>query len=160
MVTFLVSGLWHGAAWTYVFWGFLHGVLNTIVIDRKKADNRIITLGKTVLTFMLVCMTWIFFKAASLQGAFLIIKNMLTNTSFSVSAILATVLPFTNDNTCVSYFLTACVFIFLLFLKEWQEVYYPKRSNGALRSVWNAFLLLSILLYGVFGASSFIYAQF
>lgn len=160
MVTFLVSGLWHGAAWTFVFWGGLHGALNTLFKDKKKHLKPFYAAGKTVVTFALVCFAWIFFKAATIAEAFSIIRQIFTNTTLTYTSVLNTVFPFTNDNTCVAYFLTVLFFIFLLFIKEWQEVYYPEKSVGRIRTVWNGVLAISILLYGVFGASSFIYANF
>jgi D-alanyl-lipoteichoic acid acyltransferase DltB (MBOAT superfamily) len=88
MVTFLISGLWHGANWTYVIWGFLHGVflvfssltdalrarMSTLVgldrLPRLRAALSMLT------TFSFVTFAWIFFRAASISDAFYISTNL------------------------------------------------------------------------------------
>ncbi|MBR4539977.1 MAG: MBOAT family protein [Clostridia bacterium] len=87
MVVFLVSGLWHGAAWTYVIWGGLNGlmqivgdilkpvrqkVLNKLGVNTKSFGHR---LAQTVLTFILVDIAWVFFRATDLTSAVHIIKS-------------------------------------------------------------------------------------
>jgi len=81
MITFMVSGLWHGANWTYVVWGGLHGFYQ-IVGDmakplRKKAvsvlgmktDSFSHHLGKVMITFIFTDIAWIFFRAESIRAA-------------------------------------------------------------------------------------------
>lgn len=81
MVTFILSGLWHGAAWTYVIWGGLHGfyqVIGTILYPIKEKialqynfRTKTITyrLGQGIVTFILVDFAWIFFRSATLKDA-------------------------------------------------------------------------------------------
>jgi len=81
LVTFCVSGLWHGANWTYVFWGFLHGIYQVIgditkpfrkiLIEKTqtKTENFSFKLAQVVGTFVLVDIAWIFFRANSLKVA-------------------------------------------------------------------------------------------
>jgi D-alanyl-lipoteichoic acid acyltransferase DltB (MBOAT superfamily) len=83
MTTMLLGGLWHGASWTFVIWGGLHGlylcahklfVQLTHRSERKPAAlpvflRPIVTLASIILTFNLVCLTWVFFRAASLGAA-------------------------------------------------------------------------------------------
>lgn len=90
MITFLVSGLWHGAAWTYVIWGALHGVYQIIedmlrpvfvkLNSRLKVSTDVFSFkfGHAAITFALTCFAWIFFRAESVKGAFWYIKNMFT----------------------------------------------------------------------------------
>jgi len=86
MVTFFVSGLWHGASWTFVAWGLLHGLyLACSVFYRpyQKIIHKALKLEKTKLlkfwqifvTFNLVCFSWIFFRANSTSDAVYIVKN-------------------------------------------------------------------------------------
>jgi len=82
MITFLVSGLWHGADWTYIIWGALHGFYQIIgkmtVPLKKKVNQRLHTktesisyqLGQIIITFLLVSFAWIFFRANSVSDAF------------------------------------------------------------------------------------------
>lgn len=74
-ITFLISGIWHGAAWTFAIWGILHaiGVIGTRELERSQFyRERVPKLVKQVAVFAFVCFTWIFFRATSLSDAFLI----------------------------------------------------------------------------------------
>ena len=82
LITFLLSGLWHGAAWHFVVWGALHGVFQ--IIERSAAGRRIGLAEKSrvlkaiqvCVTFLLVCFAWIFFRANSIGDAFVIIAKL------------------------------------------------------------------------------------
>lgn len=77
LVTFVVSGIWHGANWTFLFWGGIHGGLlcieRFIGIDRKTQHYGTQRLLHWTLTFVLVCFAWIFFRANSLNDVIIII---------------------------------------------------------------------------------------
>lgn len=80
-ITFLVSGIWHGANWTFVIWGVLHGlgVLITRELERSASyRERVPKLLKQAGVFVFVSFTWIFFRAGSLDEAMLIIRRMFT----------------------------------------------------------------------------------
>lgn len=91
-ITFLISGLWHGAGWNFVFWGGLHGLYYLPVIFSKKRFTSISTnkssktnldfsysdLPKMLLTFLMVCVTYIFFRSASVLDAFGYLKAIFT----------------------------------------------------------------------------------
>ena len=176
-VTFLASGLWHGDNWTFLFWGGLHGFWN--MAGKKPGQERgLRRLWKTVVTFAGVAFCWIFFRAESLWAAFSFLKRMVTGFSLSYGEIQAAILPFSGDNTCAALFLTVCLFIFLLFLYEWREDNRGRKGvravsvengntlggqteeRGGLSRVWLVIFLISTLLFGVFGDSGFLYAQF
>lgn len=91
MVVFLASGLWHGASWHFVAWGFLNGIYQIIGeimrplrdglvklfhIERQVFSHRIL---KIITTFILVDFSWIFFRANGMKDALMIIKNIFTN---------------------------------------------------------------------------------
>jgi D-alanyl-lipoteichoic acid acyltransferase DltB (MBOAT superfamily) len=87
LVVFIVSGLWHGANWTFLIWGFLHGLyfLGYVIFTKGHADSHELTFApsplwprilKILLTFHLVCFAWIFFRAGSIQDAFLAIQKI------------------------------------------------------------------------------------
>lgn len=76
MVTFLASGLWHGANWTYVLWGGLHGlyqVIENLFFKKKKTGKNIL---RTIVTFALVCFAWIFFRANTIGDAFYVVTHL------------------------------------------------------------------------------------
>ncbi|WP_439481732.1 MBOAT family O-acyltransferase [Cyclobacterium plantarum] len=69
MVTFLLGGIWHGAGWTFIIWGFLHGV--ALVIHRywKNSGFEIPKIPSILITFLFVNITWVFFRAENLEDA-------------------------------------------------------------------------------------------
>ena len=78
-LTFFISGIWHGAAWTFVIWGVLHalGILITRELERSAFyRERVPHLAKQLATFAFVCFAWIFFRAGSLGDATLIISRI------------------------------------------------------------------------------------
>jgi len=162
MVTFLVCGMWHGAGWNFIFWGGYHGVLNILTPreQEKKKRGFFYRLFSTLLTFILVMFGWIFFGSSSLGASFSYIKQMFAGLSFDINSILYSIMPFTNDNTCAAFFLTVCLFILILLIFELFEDNRKKPQKSIAISIWQVFFLSSIVLFGVFGASSFIYANF
>ena len=92
---FLVSGLWHGANWTFVIWGGIHGVYVIVtktlqnllrrmpLISTGGFNKKIISLIKIFVTFNMVTFAWIFFRANSLKDALYIINNILNFKNFS-----------------------------------------------------------------------------
>jgi alginate O-acetyltransferase complex protein AlgI len=94
MLTMLLGGLWHGASWTFVFWGFLHGagLAVTRAWQRAAARRRVPGAASsptlpgrvvaTVLTFHYVCFAWIFFRAPTFKQAVLVLKQLATLSTF------------------------------------------------------------------------------
>jgi D-alanyl-lipoteichoic acid acyltransferase DltB (MBOAT superfamily) len=80
MTTFLIGGIWHGAGWTFLFWGFLHGI--AIVIHRawNKMGFRLNSLLAWFVTFNFINITWIFFRAKEWDDAIKVLKGMFTGT--------------------------------------------------------------------------------
>jgi D-alanyl-lipoteichoic acid acyltransferase DltB (MBOAT superfamily) len=78
-ITFFISGIWHGAAWTFVIWGVLHalGILITRELERSRFyRERVPRLAKQLATFGFVCLAWIFFRAGSLEDATFILSHI------------------------------------------------------------------------------------
>ncbi len=90
MIVFLLSGIWHGAAWTYILWGVLHGIYqiigNLIAKPRSalykklgiREDSLPVKMGKHLVTFTLVCFSWMIFRANSLGELWFLIKTLFT----------------------------------------------------------------------------------
>ncbi|MFH1737836.1 MAG: MBOAT family O-acyltransferase [bacterium] len=82
LITMVVSGLWHGAGWTFVIWGALHAVGRVLTIRLERTDfyrERFPRFIKQLLIFAFVTFTWIFFRAASLDEALLIVNRIFTS---------------------------------------------------------------------------------
>jgi len=89
MLTMLLGGLWHGASWTFVFWGFLHGL--GLVVTRAyqrspfrqpKTDRPWAKAFRVVATFHYVCLAWIFFRARTFADAWQILRQLALGTTF------------------------------------------------------------------------------
>ncbi len=89
MITMLLGGLWHGASWTFVFWGFLHGLGLGVTRAWERARGTRGGEGSLpgrllggVLTFHYVCLAWIFFRARTFADAILILEQIAAGTTF------------------------------------------------------------------------------
>ena len=161
MITFLISGLWHGAGWNYVLWGAVHGVLNCLTPSKKSgASKGIKGVVATLLTYACVNFAWIIFRADSLENAFLYLKSMFGKPNLSFAGVSQMLLPFTGDNTCAVY--AVVLFIFIASLLAYDGIcYYRKKEPGPKMSfIWQVFLVVAVILFGVVGQSGFIYAQY
>lgn len=80
MITMILGGLWHGANWTFVFWGFLHGIALCIdkSLGKRNSDKVIVKCLNVVLTYLFVSFVWIFFRAESFDVAWKIIYGIFT----------------------------------------------------------------------------------
>ena len=78
-IVFLISGLWHGAAWTFVIWGMLHAffrIMEEIKFRKiKREDNIFTNLVKILFTFIVVNISWVFFRANKIEDAIYVFKN-------------------------------------------------------------------------------------
>ena len=95
MITMLLGGLWHGAAWTFVAWGALHGTY--LVVEhalrvrggpKPAAEAKrplLLDLAHIAFTFLLVLVAWVFFRAASLSDAFIVLRAMFWVSSFKMT---------------------------------------------------------------------------
>lgn len=155
LAVFLVSGIWHGSSWNFVFWGGLHGIWNMFATKKSDEAPAWRKVLQCVITFCGVTVTWIFFRASDLSAAFAMIRHMITGFSLSVEAITASLLPFTGDNTCAAHFLIICLLILFQAVFEWRKMHGKGTSP-----VWIGTMLLLTLLFGQFGSSSFLYGQF
>ena len=156
-VTFLVSGIWHGANWTFIFWGILHGVFQIIekmLGWQKCTTNRLVVrLPRIFLTFILVTIAWIFFRQPTIGDAFAVIGRICTEHG-------AVFMP-SKTNTVLSLLSILVVVAVDVF----REFHYRKFLDllAAPKIVrWAVYyiLLLLILWSGVFDSSQFIYVSF
>jgi len=163
LITFFVSGLWHGAGWTFIAWGLLHGVAITYEFLTKKKRKRLFQyvpelVSKTMcflLTFGFVSFTLIFFRAVNFSEALTIIHKIM----FEPGRL------FIGGNMWLIVY--SVFFILVLLLTEliqeyklfnnFSLIYNP---NKAVRYLTYYSLVLIILLLGVFDSSQFIYFQF
>ncbi len=168
-ITFLVSGLWHGANWTFVVWGALHGLFLIVAIVTQEmreklvqgvglgSDNKILKVGQILSTFLLVCLAWIFFRANSLTDAFVLIGHLF---DFSHTTNWALIPGFANLDILVALGLIGLL-VFIQVLEEWGISPNPLYHNSPIVR-WAAYIILVTLIvgFGVFTSKEFIYFQF
>ena len=176
-IVFLVSGLWHGAAWSFVLWGALHGfyqiaghitrpwrsaLYDRLGIDRSRAAFR---LGQRFITFSLVSFAWIFFRSENLAKALVYCRNMLRGlapwalfdgslTAFGISSL---------DWAILLFALGLLGLVSVLREKGFDSGCILKQGMAARALLcWAMFIV--ILVFGAYGgeysASAFIYAGF
>jgi alginate O-acetyltransferase complex protein AlgI len=87
LITFFVSGLWHGASWTFALWGLMHGIF--VVVERmfKNAITHIPRFIKIAATFLVVNFLWVLFRASNFTQAITVYKGMFNFNDLSVSQI-------------------------------------------------------------------------
>lgn len=92
-IVFLVSGIWHGAGWTFIVWGILHGL--TMMVNRlwKKHGVTLPNWVAIPLTFFFVNIFWVFFRAESLSDAMLIVQSMFNNFNLNLTQDFTSNLP-------------------------------------------------------------------
>lgn len=166
IITFFISGLWHGVGFTFILWGLYQGVL--IVLDsnsmrirtrfEKKHNlkkNINWRLFKILLTFFIIYVGLIFFRANSVHDSFFAIKNIFI---FSGDLLI--------DSLTFKY---ALISIPLLFIKDFYEEYYSGklgkycfllRKREGCNIFYCVILLIVIIALGYFGGGKFIYFQF
>jgi alginate O-acetyltransferase complex protein AlgI len=153
---FMVSGLWHGPKWTFVAWGTLHGLYLIAAILRDKYFSQISLpknyIGKSFnlfITFGLVMLAWVFFRADTLRNAFVVFEKIF---SASIQDIFAS--PLNHVEIGFSVFL-----ILILMLKE--RFYFQISTKNDLRFyiMMVGFVVVNYFL-GVFNTNQFIYFQF
>ena len=164
-IVFLVSGLWHGANWTFIIWGALNGfylVFALITQNARDKFSKITGLVKfprfylfiqVLTTYLLACFAWIFFRANNIHDAFTIIKKIFT---FKGPV-------YSETASMMVYSIMGILFLFLVeFKKQYHNDLFTLSENksGLIQKFYYAFLIIAILLIGVFDGGQFIYFQF
>jgi alginate O-acetyltransferase complex protein AlgI len=166
LFVFLVSGFWHGANWTFILWGAMHGGFN--ILYQMKKDflkgwdpfNTII--GRAfawVLTFTCVLFAWAFFRATTIHDATLIVSNILT---FKQVHPFRLIVGEGGGIFSVSSMVFSFIFIAFMFLIEhfFATDMTTWKHKKKLDFAFCTFILTLIISFGVFQHNSFIYFQF
>jgi alginate O-acetyltransferase complex protein AlgI len=162
VLTFTVSGLWHGANWTYIFWGFLNGLYfipinlqnepphRSHFIAKGKLFPPLKEFGLVLITFTMTCFAWIFFRAPTLGDALKFIGRMFQT-------------PWMNLD--YAPFIVPLIWAVVLLSSEWlqrtrQHALEMKKKSLPFR--WSVYVAIvaAIFLFGNFGSTEFIYFQF
>ncbi|MBR4327796.1 MAG: MBOAT family protein [Bacteroidales bacterium] len=157
-VTFLVSGIWHGANWTFIVWGCIHGALQIVekMLGQQKCSYGAVgKAAKICSTFVLVNFAWIFFRMPTLGEACGVVARI-----FNFSLPMSIWMP---EKTNIVLMIMGVI---MLFVKDFFDEYKPGKlvifDNPHRIVRWGAYVIIfvMIMLTGVFGADQFIYANF
>lgn len=168
-ITFLISGLWHGASWTFVAWGAIHGFYHIFSIWTAGIREKIVKAIKLdqlplfykciqiIITFTIVCFGWIFFRANNLSDAIYIITHIFDN--------IGTKVPLTTlglDSFQLKVAFASIAFMELVHLIQEKKSIREFISTKPIWIRWSLYyiLILWIILLGSFGSQEFIYFQF
>lgn len=153
-VTFLVSGIWHGANWTFIVWGIIHGVVQifekALGLNNKESKGFVRFL-RIVATFIIVTIAWVFFRMPSLPFAISYIGHAVSG--FGVPSMLS-----------VTNFAIIVMAIAIVVFKETREEFFPSKfrflNNRYVKWAECVVIFCLILLCGALDSGSFIYGSF
>lgn len=156
-VTFLVSGIWHGANWTFIVWGCMHGVLQIIEKalgwQKYEGNNRAVKVVRIVVTFLLVNFAWIFFRMPDITSVGIVVGKIFTSIG-------------TPNLSGLDIFSKLILFIgiAILVFKDLKDEFLPNRLTFLRRGLfrWSIYIVLfaMILALGVLDSGQFIYVNF
>ncbi|MHB8481158.1 MAG: MBOAT family O-acyltransferase [Nitrospiria bacterium] len=166
LIVFLLCGLWHGAGWTFILWGGLHGfylAFSSMTADVRREFSMALPLHerwspvlRKIATFHLVCFAWIFFRANSLNDAFLMIKRIFFQ-RMNLDWLIA-------KSGEIDLWIVMLSLVFLLWIEFAQNnlSFVDFTLKRSLTFRWALFyvLIFSIVFLGVYGKQDFIYFQF
>lgn len=158
-IVFLASGFWHGAAWSFIFWGAYHGAF--LVLERiflLKFYEKIGKLPSMLITFLMVVIGWIFFRIERIGDAFVFIERMF---SFNISG------PVAADAEFYLFFTLAAFFAFFAGLPSGQKIQnaifadeYHQKKHITMFFITLLLMILSVSSITAFGFNPFIYFRF
>ncbi|APY12423.1 membrane-bound O-acyltransferase family protein [Seonamhaeicola sp. S2-3] len=166
-IIFLVSGFWHGANWTFIFWGAFHALVfipvflmgrNTIYKNSVVGENSffpsLVEIGQLILTFGIVTFSRIFFRSESITSAFGFIKRILSDFSYSEY-----VHP--QGYRMIDYYILIAAFVLYEYrIRKDERSPFKFKSRYVRFAVYTIVVLLMILFYDDGVDRSFIYFQF
>ncbi len=174
-LVFLISGLWHGAAITFVIWGAIHGII--IVFEKatyrfKKSFYKLLGLQKKnfannlffiIITFTIVDFAWLFFRANSFTDASLIINNMFTNNLYEIFGDNLYLIGFKENEFTALIISIFALITFEVIHRRVNIVSWLNNQSFILRWCTYMCIAFAITIFGVYGdekVSEFIYFQF
>jgi D-alanyl-lipoteichoic acid acyltransferase DltB (MBOAT superfamily) len=168
LITFIIGGLWHGAGWNYLIWGFLHALALIIINFFKKINYKLNNFIAWFLTFNYINLTWIFFKIDNFQEALFLLKSMFTlekivlpiflNKYFNFNFVeYGNVFPVLEDKNKTIIFLIVSLFI-IFFTSNNNQYIYNKKHKLKIALIAGIAFIISII--GINKTSVFIYFNF
>lgn len=160
-ITFFVSGIWHGANWTFIVWGVMHGTLQVIEKalgwQKYEGKNMAVRLVRIVMTVLLVNLAWVFFRMPSLEQAVGIIVRMFTPEAMGVPSIVAI---YGGSAPVLIIILAMAMLLYKEITEEFKLCLPAFVRTTVIRWAEYIVLFAMILSVGVLDGGSFIYVSF
>lgn len=158
MIVFIVSGLWHGANYTYIIWGLLHGLFQVIGrLFHKKSKIRIINI---IVTFLLVTFAWIFFRSNTINDAFYVLSHIFKISLIDIKGQVRSI-GFDIFDLVVLFTSILIVFEIELIGQRKNLIAILQKKSSFVKYLIVLFLVFSIIVFGYYGPgfdnSQFIY---
>lgn len=150
-LTFVISGFWHGANWTFIVWGGLHGIYQ--MVEKSFQTIKLPKILSLLVVFTLTNLTWVFFRANSVSDAMRILGKIFDFSTWSFHF---------GDKGNLIY---SAMAVLVLFLNDYITEYRPQASLLNHKKTWVRYasiclIIIYIITLGVFDGSQFIYFQF
>jgi alginate O-acetyltransferase complex protein AlgI len=160
LLTMILGGLWHGAAWTFIIWGAYQGLILVIyrfissVINLKKFDRfMIIRILKIAFMFQVTCLGWLIFRADSLEQLINFTKSLFIHVNYAITGEVIYYLK-------VIFFYSSMVMIIQYIQRRTNNAFFIYQLPRYAQVAFYIALLFVILVWGSFGSREFIYFQF
>ena len=160
MITMMLGGLWHGAAWVFIIWGTYQGLI--LVIHRFLSKNtgldkydhlRWVRIIKIVIMFQFTCLGWLIFRSKSVEQLFNFVKKLFINTNYHLTGETIYYIK-------IILFYSSLVMIIQYIQKRTNNTFFIHRYPSIVQVSFYSVLLFIILVWGSFGSREFIYFQF
>ncbi len=169
MIVFLLSGLWHGASWTFAVWGLLHGFylvaeefLTRLLRPwanrpRRAWARQLLGAGRVGVVFVAVTVAWVFFRAASLGDAWVVLQGMVAADLRPAEIGTLGLAPL---ELLFAFYGIGVLLLVDLASAQWPRIVAFYQDHLVIRQMCHVTLLYSMVFFGVFGRLEFIYFQF
>lgn len=165
LITFLVSGLWHGASWNFVIWGGLHGVAqvyeNAFGI-KKNTDNKVYAILRKIVVFFFVAYAWVFFRVDNYRQGIYVTKALLSGITHPVEYFVNGINTLGVRGSVawkVALYLVP-LFVFDYISLKTDLIEWIKTRKTVVRHLVLILMIVLLLLFGYAGESAFVYFQF
>jgi len=178
LATFIIGGIWHGAGWTFVFWGFLHGIALVIHRAWNKLGFKLWTWLAWLITFNFINISWVFFRAKEWDDAVKVLSGMINyksivftkpfiyiyNHTIKQLSFIMPDLVVTKGKTIIFGFNTfiwiTIIFFILKFKNSYEITSYPNFNNSKVLTIRYSIYFSLLFMFSIFYMSLSTYTEF
>lgn len=157
LITFLIGGLWHGAGWTFILWGAMHGLAYVIYRIWQRWDVKLPKLIAGFITFNFINISWVFFRSESVKDAMNMLKAMIGFTTFTGGILFENISGKQKDFGWIIFVISLIVIFFMKNTNSLTERFQPTHWRLAYQV---AIILLGLLFLNSIMPKEFIYFDF